>query len=111
MKNEIKGKTRISDPDLRMKAHKEGLKKWLDEYHQEVSSRFGFERTLHAKPAWRIKDRSVKAKMFDLDKELSALKAKTSASDLAAQLEIDRLSSMRDDVYEKQQKIPLKLKF
>jgi hypothetical protein len=49
--------------------------------------------------------------MFDLDKELSALKAKTSASDLAAQLEIDRLSSMRDDVYEKQQKIPLKLKF
>ena len=111
MKNEISGKTRISNRALRNKAHKEGLSRWLDEYHKEVGIHFGFERTLHAKPAWRIKDRAVKSKMFDLDKELSSLRAKTSASNLVAHMELDRLSAMRDDLYEKQQKIPLKLKF
>ena len=36
MKNEVQGKTRISDSDARMAAHKEGLKAFLDDYHAEV---------------------------------------------------------------------------
>jgi hypothetical protein len=110
MQNEIRGNTRIADPDERMTAHKAGLKKWLDEYHQEVASKFGLERTLNSKPAWRIRDRSVRAKIYELDKELSELKTKVQTSAVATAA-VERLSAGRDAIYDSQQKHPVKLKY
>lgn len=110
MKNEIKGHTRIADPDERMDAHKAGLKKWLDKYHAEVGSLFGLERTLNAKPAWRVKDRSVRAKLYELDKELSELKSAVQTS-AAATAAVDRLTAGRDEIYNTQPKHHVRIKY
>lgn len=70
MKAELVNDIRPTDNKARMIAHKAGLKSWLDDYHESVNQHFELERTLNARPAWRIKDRSIREKLFQIDKQL-----------------------------------------
>lgn len=73
LRAELVNDIRIADPKTRMAAHASGLKAWLDDYQESVGQHFGMERTLNARPAWRIKDRSTRAKLFEIDKQLKQL--------------------------------------
>lgn len=70
MKAELINDKRMTDNAARITAHKLGLKFWLDDYHMSVGQHCKLERTLNSKPAWRIKDRSIRAKLFKIDKQL-----------------------------------------
>jgi hypothetical protein len=70
MRAELVDDIRMTDNKARMTAHKAGLKAWLNDYHESVTQHFGLERTLHARPAWRIKDRATREKLFLIDKQL-----------------------------------------
>lgn len=73
LRAELVNDKRIDDPDTRMKAHVAGLKSWLNDYHESVAQHFGMERTLNARPAWRIQDRATREKLFQIDKQLKAV--------------------------------------
>lgn len=70
MKSELVNDTRMTDNKARMVAHKNGLKLWLNDYHESVGQHFGLERKLDVRPAWRIKDRSIRARLVEIDKQL-----------------------------------------
>jgi hypothetical protein len=72
MRAELVDDSRMTDNKARMVAHKAGLKSWLNDYHESVNQHFGLERTLNARPAWRIKDRGTREKLFEIDKQLKA---------------------------------------
>lgn len=59
---------RLSDNDERMKRHKQGLRAFLDDFHSDVSAKHGLERTLNSRPAWRVRNRAVRAKLAECDK-------------------------------------------
>jgi hypothetical protein len=73
LRAELINDNRIVDPAARMLAHKSGLKSWLDDYQDSVGQHYGMERTLNARPAWRIQDRATREKLFQIDKQLKAL--------------------------------------
>lgn len=70
LKSELVNDVRIEQPAARFEAHKVGLKLWLDDYHVSVGQHFGMQRTINAKPAWRIEDRATRAQLFAIDKKL-----------------------------------------
>lgn len=70
LKSELVDNVRIEQPAARFEAHKAGLKLWLDDYYASVGQHFGMERTINAKPAWRIEDRATRAQLFVIDKQL-----------------------------------------
>lgn len=71
MKNELVDNKRMVVPADRFVAHKLGLKAWLDDFHVDVGQQCGLERSLGSRPAWRIKDRGTRARLFEIDKALS----------------------------------------
>lgn len=64
---------RIVDGKDRIQAHRAGLSGWLDEYYQDVCEPLGMIRKINARPAWRIKDRQVRERLFAIDKQILAL--------------------------------------
>ena len=109
LKNEVHGKTRISDSDARMAAHKEGLKAFLDDYHAEVGQHHGLVRSLGSRPAWRIRDRGVRQKVFDLDKRINGLELQSKSEQTApSQKDAEAIASIRavrNDLWDKQEKV------
>lgn len=68
LRAELVDDVRIENPQNRYSAHKNGLRAWLDDYYLSVSKSFGMNRKSGAKPAWRIKDRRIRATIIELDK-------------------------------------------
>ena len=71
MKNELVDDTRLVVPADRFVAHKAGLTVWLDDFHVDVGQPCGLQRSLRARPTWRIKDRGTRARLFKIDKALA----------------------------------------
>jgi hypothetical protein len=89
----INGK-RISDRGERLVAYKSGLKSWLDDFQAQVGKQSNLERGEQIeKPAWRVKDRQIRAKIFEIDKRLKETPDST-------------LEAMRDDLYDASEHIP-----
>jgi hypothetical protein len=70
---ELVDNQRIEVPKERMAAHRLGLRSFLDDYFHKVGEPLGLKRSNGSKPAWRIADRRVRAKLFELDKEILRL--------------------------------------
>lgn len=109
MRGEVKGKTRIADPVIRMEAHKQGLRSFLDDYHTNVGVRHGLARSLGSKPAWRVLDRGVRQQIFDMDKRIIALESHfvkeinfRKPSEIAA---IASVKAVRDQLWDGQRKV------
>ena len=68
LRAELVNNIRIENPQERFAAHKNGLRAWLDDYYLSVCKSFGMIRNSGARPAWRIKDRRIRATIIELDK-------------------------------------------
>lgn len=109
MRGEVKGKTRIADPVIRMEAHKQGLRNFLDDYHTKVGVRHGLARSLGSKPAWRVRDRGVRQQIFDMDKRIADLESRFdkeiniwTPSEMVA---IASVRAVRDQLWDGQRKV------
>jgi hypothetical protein len=113
LKAEVVGVTRIADPIKRGEAYRAGLKTFLDDYHAEVGAKHGLARSLGKKPAWRVKDRAVKSKLFEVDKKIKELETTVQAAPAKPEA-LKALASLvkaRDEVYDTQPKHTVKMKF
>lgn len=91
---ELKNGKRIADRGERAEAYSAGLKGWLDDYQHQVGQHVGLDRGVQlAKPAWRVKDRQIRAKVVEIDRHL------------AVQPDQD-LADLRDDLYDSSELTP-----
>lgn len=90
LRAELVNDIRIENPRERYSAHKDGLRNWLDDYYLSVSKNFGMSRKSKSKPAWRIKDRRVRATIVELDKIIAEHK------DVEMQIKRDELWDMAE---------------
>jgi hypothetical protein len=74
LRSELVDNRRIENPEARMSAYKRGVKDWLDSYYVHVGLRNGHSRGGGVNlPAWRIRDRSTRRKMLEIDARLEEL--------------------------------------
>lgn len=74
LRAELVDGVRSDDAKQRRVAHRAALSAWLDAYHRDVGQRHGMERgDGSSRPIWRIKDRTVRAKLNEFSKRIEAL--------------------------------------
>lgn len=97
MRAELENDRRLTDNDERIRRHKAGLKRWLDDYQAQVGDKNHLVRGLGSRPAWRLKDRTLRTKVVELEKRLAQV--------IDAQM-YDEMRAGINEVYDQAEKLP-----